>query len=386
MDKLEKTLRRALVVDDDPVARTLYASYLRSANWSVDVCEGAAQALERLRTQPPDFLLTDIEMPELSGVDLLRAARHRGSDVPIVLITAGPSLETAIEAVAEGAFRYLTKPVDSALLLEIARQAADLGRLARLQRAAGALAGPAAEAAAPLSLGARFDSALERLWLAWQPIMSVKARGVWAYEALVRSDEPLLASAPALLRAAEQLGRLHELGRAIRRHVADLAPRLAAEVPLFVNVHARDFEDPDLYDRNTAFSALAPRLVLEITERTPIEEITDLRLQVQRLRAMGYRLAIDDLGAGYAGLVGLAVVEPDFVKLDRALVDGVDRHPARQAVIRGVSSVCAELGMQVVAEGVERAEQRDVLADLGCQLLQGYYFARPAPEFATARW
>jgi EAL domain-containing protein (putative c-di-GMP-specific phosphodiesterase class I) len=383
---LEKALRRALVVDDDPVARTLYASYLRSADWSVDVCEGAEQALERLRTQPPDFLLTDIEMPELTGVDLLRAARHGGCDVPVVLITAGPSLSTAIEAVAEGAFRYLTKPVDPALLVETARQAADLGRLARLQRAAVALAAPAPERYGPLSLGARFDAALERLWMAWQPIMSVKARGVWAYEALVRSDEPLLASAPALLRAAEQLGRLHELGRAIRRHVAELAPRISADVPLFVNVHARDFEDPDLYDRHTAFAALAPRLVLEITERAPLDGITDLRLQVQRLRSQGFRLAIDDLGAGYAGLVGLAVVEPDFVKLDRALIEGVDRHPARQAVIRGVSSVCAELGMHVVAEGVERAEQRDVLADLGCELLQGYFFARPTPEFATARW
>jgi EAL domain-containing protein (putative c-di-GMP-specific phosphodiesterase class I) len=378
--------RHALVVDDDPVARTLYASYLRAADWTVDVCDGAAQALERLRTRPPDFMLTDIEMPELSGVDLLRAARNRGCDVPVVLITAGPSRDTAIEAVAEGAFRYLTKPVEQALLVETARQAADIGRLARLQRAAVALTAPAAEVAPPLSLGARFDSALQRLWLAWQPIMSVKARGVWAYEALVRSDEPMLASAPALLRAAEQLGRLHELGRTIRRHVAELAPRLASDVPLFVNVHARDFEDPDLYDPATAFSVISPRLVLEITERAPLEDVTDLRLRVQRLRSLGFRLAIDDLGAGYAGLVGLAVVEPDFVKLDRTLVDGVDRHPARQAVIRGVSTVCAELGMHVVAEGVERAEQRDVLADLGCELLQGYFFARPTPEFAKARW
>ncbi len=103
----------------------------------------------------------------------------------------------------------------------------------------------------------------------------------------------------------------------------------------------------------------------------------DLRERIKALRALGYRLAIDDLGAGYAGLTSFTALEPDVVKLDMALVRRCDSEPMKQQLIRSMTSLCRELGALVVAEGIETPAERDTVAGLGCDLLQGYLLGRP---------
>jgi EAL domain-containing protein (putative c-di-GMP-specific phosphodiesterase class I) len=96
---------------------------------------------------------------------------------------------------------------------------------------------------------------------------------------------------------------------------------------------------------------------------------------------MGFRLAIDDLGAGYAGLNSFSQLEPEVAKLDMALVRDVHKQPTKLTLVRTMISMCRELGIQVVAEGIETAEERDALVWAGCDLLQGYLFAKPGPAF-----
>ncbi len=98
---------------------------------------------------------------------------------------------------------------------------------------------------------------------------------------------------------------------------------------------------------------------------------------MSQLRELGFRIAVDDLGAGYAGLSSFALLEPDIVKLDMTLVRDVDRSSVKQKLVASMASLCRDMGLLTVAEGVETQAERDTLIHLGCDLLQGFYFARP---------
>ena len=145
----------------------------------------------------------------------------------------------------------------------------------------------------------------------------------------------------------------------------------------FVNLHPEELRDSALYDADSPFTRLAPRVVLEVTERMSLDHISDAQDRVARLRGMGFRLALDDLGAGYAGLTSFTQLEPEFVKLDMSLVRDVHQNSTKRKIIRSMVQLCHDMGKQIIAEGVEAIAERDSLIELGCDLLQGYLFAKP---------
>jgi EAL domain-containing protein (putative c-di-GMP-specific phosphodiesterase class I) len=107
---------------------------------------------------------------------------------------------------------------------------------------------------------------------------------------------------------------------------------------------------------------------------------------VTALRELGFRVAVDDLGAGYSGLSSFAQLEPEVVKLDMSLVRDVNQSNTKQKLIRSMTAVCKDMGSLVVAEGVETIEERECLVELGCDLLQGYLLAKPGPPFPEVKW
>jgi EAL domain-containing protein (putative c-di-GMP-specific phosphodiesterase class I) len=131
---------------------------------------------------------------------------------------------------------------------------------------------------------------------------------------------------------------------------------------------------------------MATRVVLEITERAALEDVSEVREKVAALRTLGFRIAIDDLGAGYAGLTAFAQLEPEVVKLDMSLVRDVHEQPTKRRLIKSMTELCQDMGRVVIAEGIETAEERDAIADLGCDLMQGYLFAKPGKPFPAVRW
>ena len=151
---------------------------------------------------------------------------------------------------------------------------------------------------------------------------------------------------------------------------------------LFVNLHTKDLADESLYDPDTPLAKMALRVVLEITERARLESVGDVPGRIRRLRELGYRVALDDLGAGYASLTSFAALEPDIVKLDMSLVRGIHESTTKQKLVGSMIRVCVDLGIGVVGEGVECVEERDTLVGLGCDLLQGFLFGRPGAAFA----
>jgi EAL domain-containing protein (putative c-di-GMP-specific phosphodiesterase class I) len=362
-------MSHVLLVEDDPIVRQAYSKVLRSGGHALETACDGVEALEKVRRGDFDAVVSDINMPRLSGIELLQRLRDLALDVPVVLVTGGPALESAVRAVEYGAFRYLTKPVDIDALLETVTRAAREGSERRRRPA-------------PAPPPAALDDALASLWMAFQPIVSWSARRLYGFEALVRSESAVLPDPGALLDAAERSGRLRELGRSIRARVAAALPAPEGAA-VFVNLHASDLDDEALYDPAAPLSAHARRVVLEITERAALGSVDALPERLGTLRRLGYRIAVDDLGAGYAGLASFPALQPEVVKIDMTLVRGIDASPLKQRVVRSVAELGRELGTLVVSEGIETAAERDALAGLGCDLFQGYLFARPARDFSV---
>ena len=378
---------KVLVVDDEPTLLRSLTRSLTQAGYAVETAGDGATAVALLSHGDFDVVLSDISMPGMSGLELLAIVRERELDVPVIMVTGGPTVESAVEALQCGAVEYLTKPVEPPVLKRAIEKAVRLHEMARMKREAMALLGTArAQAGDRASLAASFDRALESLWMAYQPIIDTRDKSLFGYEALVRTAEPTIPHPGALLDAAERLDRLDELGRVIRATSAAPIASSPERGLLFVNLHSRDLVDESLFQADSPLSKVASRVVLEITERASLDEVKDVRRRMADLRSMGFRIAIDDLGAGYAGLTSFATLEPEIVKLDMSLVRDVHVHSTKQKLVRSMAALCKDMGMIVVAEGVEIAEERDALIDRGCDLLQGYLFAKPGRAFPEFVW
>lgn len=384
----QEPLPTILLIDDDDDVRRDYGKVLRRLGFAVDTAADGQEAAERLEAKSFDVILSDLEMPRMGGLELLRTVRQHDLDVPVVLMTGRPELGSAMEAVEYGAFRYLTKPVALAQLAEILKRARSHHRMACLRRQALELVGGEGKQLGDrASLDARFSNALAGLWLAYQPIVRWPERGVYAYEALMRSHEPLLATPMEMLDAAERLGRVHDLGRATRAMVAHAARAAPGDSLLFVNLHAYDLNDEELRSPSSPLAAIASRVVLEITERCSLHDVHGLTTKIAELRRMGFRIAVDDLGAGYAGLSSFSQLEPELVKLDMSLIRGIDTSEKKRSVVRAMARLCThELSIQLVCEGVETEAERDVLEAEGVALFQGWLFARAEEGFQAPRW
>jgi EAL domain-containing protein (putative c-di-GMP-specific phosphodiesterase class I) len=363
-----------LVADDEPELRRAFGRILRHVGYEVDEAPSGSAAQDLLDGRAFDAVLSDISMPDMTGLDVLRHARGKDADLPVVLVTGGPAVETAVEAIEYGAYRYLIKPISAKDLIATVDKAVLLYRMARVRRDAAAKMGTEDR----VKLEAAFDRALAGIWMAYQPI--VRADGsLYGYEALLRSNEPELPNPGKVLEAAERLGRVADLGRVVRTATAETFGKAPESAALFVNLHPRDMLDDGLLAPDAPLASLSHRVVLEITERASLGAIADVRGRVEALRARGFRVAIDDLGAGYAGLSSFSLLEPEVVKIDMDLVRDVDKNSMKRKLVASMASVCKEMGMLVVGEGVETVAERDTLIELGCPLLQGYLFGRPAP-------
>jgi EAL domain-containing protein (putative c-di-GMP-specific phosphodiesterase class I) len=210
-----------------------------------------------------------------------------------------------------------------------------------------------------------------------------------AVEALVRWEHPTrgLVMPEDFIALAEETGLIVDLGawvlhEACRQWCDWNADRIV--VPrVSVNLSARQLGQPDLVD--TVASALAETgtdpgsLSLEITESTVVEDLESALSALHALKAQGVSISLDDFGTGYASLSLLKRLPVDVLKVDRSFVSGLGRDPQDAAIVSAVIRLAGELGLTTIAEGVETAEQVEVLRAIGCLYAQGFYFARPQP-------
>jgi EAL domain-containing protein (putative c-di-GMP-specific phosphodiesterase class I) len=228
-------------------------------------------------------------------------------------------------------------------------------------------------------LGFQFD-------YAYQPIVDVARRATYAHEALVRG--PAGESALSVLSQVTEHNR-YRFDQACRVKAIKTAAQLGMQERLSINFLPNAVYKPEVCIRTTLEAARThhfptDRIIFEVTEGERVEDGPWLASILREYQRYGFLTAIDDFGAGYAGLTLLADFTPDIIKLDMALVRGAHASKSRQAIARGMVRVGQELGIQVVAEGVETADERDFFLHEGVTLMQGYLFARPVFRAVTA--
>jgi len=216
--------------------------------------------------------------------------------------------------------------------------------------------------------------------MAFQPIVNVSSGKIFAHEALARglNNEP----AGEVFKHVN-LSNQYRFDQACRVKAVKLASELAMPSLLSINFMPNAVYRPELCIRTTLDAAErygfpVERIIFEFTESEEVIDIAHLRGIVEHYQLQGFKTAIDDFGAGFAGLNLLAQVPTDLVKLDMALLRNIDKHKRRQTIVNHAVRMCRDLGVEVIAEGIETYEEMSAVRDLGVELIQGFYLARPA--------
>ncbi len=376
--------RRVLVIDDEPAVLRVLGLLLERNGFAVDSAADASIGLKHLESNTYHCVLSDIIMPGLSGLDFLRELRRHDLDVPVILMTAGPTLDSALDAIEYGAQSYLLKPVEPEALVQAVGRAAALGEMARAKRTA--LAKTSTEAL-PYGDRATLEAVLKRAFdtirVVFQPVVSMREERLVGYEALMRCDETLFASYGVLLAAADRIGWRTTLSRTIYQRIAQTCSELPEGALLFVNIHPRDAQEGLIMGGDAPLEPIARQVVLEVSEHAPTDQLDALAAQTPKLRSAGFRIAIDDLGTGPSGLSTFGRLTPEFTKLDRSMLAGLDSDPKKEKIVRAMYAMCAVLGVPIIAEGVETPGERQALMALGADLAQGNEFGAPASSFVA---
>lgn len=219
------------------------------------------------------------------------------------------------------------------------------------------------------------------------PIFRLSDLSIVGYEALSRGPENSEFERPdKLFKVAYDSDLVVSLERLCRRRAFETAADLPDGRMLFINIEPEAVGDPEL--RDIMFTTLLhdanikPQdVVFEITERTAITDFASFRATLEYLRTLGFRVAVDDGGAGYGSLQCLAEVRPEWLKIDISLVRGIDTDSVRRSLVASLAMFAERLGVKLVAEGIERAEELQVVRELGVEFGQGFLFCKPCEPF-----
>ena len=213
------------------------------------------------------------------------------------------------------------------------------------------------------------------VYVDYHPIVVATTKEIFGYEALARGKMRTLRSPEVMFDVAAEADMIWELSRLCRaRAIEGMNTRLGPGELLFINVDPHDFTDPAFTEQEVTDPS---RVVIEITERTAIKDYPKFRDRLKAFRNIGYRFAVDDAGSGYAGLGSIANLEPNFIKLDISLISAIDTNFIKQNLVQTMVRFANDHGAQVIAEGVERAEEFKTVRELGVHLVQGFYLHRP---------
>lgn len=383
---------RILVLDDEPFMLMLLARQLANLGFTqVDTCDNGQTALERVddAALAPQLILCDLNMPGMDGMEFVRKLVEHGYAGSLILVSGEDertlhSARTLVQAHHIDVLGSLQKPVPPQALFQLVQRWVPSPRLAPHLQGKGYGVERLAQS---IQSGELVNH--------YQPKVSVSSGEVVGVEALVRWRHPEdgmvypdqfigMAEAHGLIDALTQV----VLAQALRDSTTWAREGLALKVAVNVsmdNLHALEF--PEKITAAAAAAEVKPQsIVLEVTEsqlmkdlRAPLEILTRLRLR-------RFKLSIDDFGTGHSSLVQLRDVPFDELKIDQSFVHGAHHNETLRAIFFASLGLAKELGMEVVAEGVEDADDWRFLQKSGCDLAQGYFIARPMPADKVLEW
>jgi len=215
----------------------------------------------------------------------------------------------------------------------------------------------------------------------YQPIIRSKSLDVFGYEALCRPTHSAFSSPTELVQTAERSGRIVDLGRVLRAGAIGPMRELPENFYLFINLHPQELNDPQLVAPEPFLQPFVDRVVFEITSSRAIVDHQRLKNTMEKLQGHGFKIALDDLSSGYLGLNSVAELEPDFIKLNMAMLRGIRENERAYRLVKHFIDHCVDEKIQVIAHGIETPEDEEIAVNLGCPLLlQGYYFGKGAPS------
>jgi EAL domain-containing protein (putative c-di-GMP-specific phosphodiesterase class I)/DNA-binding NarL/FixJ family response regulator len=379
---------RVLIAEDDPAVRDSLGSLIQ-AEQGLELAaatENAAQAIEAAEKEKPDVALIDVRMPG-GGREATRGIKRQSPKTRVLALSAYDDRATVLDMLEAGAVGYLVKGSSIQTILESIRKAAAgqgslsvevtgdvieelVGQLNVLRRAE-----DRSELARKRIRRALKDESV--LSVVFQPIYDLGGKCPVGLEALSRFRGPPKRGPDRWFAEASEVGLRRDLEfAAVRAALAEL-PGIPVELYLSVNASPATLASAGF--RKLIGRVDGARVVVEVTEHAPIEDYDKLSRALSPLRALGVRLAIDDAGAGFASLRHILRLAPDFIKLDRTLIAGIERDRSKQALAAGLISFAEKIEAVIVAEGIERSAEVDALMSLGVAYGQGYFLARPAP-------
>lgn len=227
----------------------------------------------------------------------------------------------------------------------------------------------------------------------FQPVFSSADGSVYGYEALTRIKDNKNINIRDLFMKAILNGTISSLDVRCRESAIRLASSLGiskSNAFLFINICPESLMDPahsvGITDTCAGKWAIAKeRIIFEITEMSAVRNYNLFAQTVSRYRQRGYKIAIDDFGAGYGGLKMLSVIEPDFVKIDRHFISDIDKSMIKLNLVDSIATACHQLGIKVIAEGIETEEELKTVLNMGIEFLQGYYLASPSPSLSLQK-
>jgi EAL domain-containing protein (putative c-di-GMP-specific phosphodiesterase class I) len=230
-----------------------------------------------------------------------------------------------------------------------------------------------------------------RIDIVYQPVVEVVERRIMGFEALTRLPQRQFDSPDLLFKVANENGSLWALERLCRRKALESLPPLDKRQMLFLNIEPDSFFDPQLRKRKflrwIERAGLDPhRLVLEVTEHAAIADFDLFRRKLVEIRSLGFQLAMDDVGAGYAGLQAITAIRPDFIKVDMTLVRDMHLDLIKRELIETIRRFTDSTGIVMIAEGVESRAELESLTRAGVRCAQGYLFAKPDSPPRQPRW
>ena len=384
-------LPQILVIDDDPVIGQFLSRVGSGIDMGCTVTASAERFLAAL-TSTTSLIFLDLLMPAIDGIEILRLLSARACTTPIILMSGidRRTLETAerlARALGLVVVGKLRKPFGLAqvesILQEFRRPCLPLD----CAHAAGVSISDC-----DLVRAVQEDEFV----LHYQPQIDLCSNEVIGFEALIRWQRTpkTLVFPDAFIPRIEALGLMDRMGLlAQRRGLAELeqiAEPGREVLTLSVNVSARSLLDLKLPDTLAALAEErgieAERIIVEVTESGFFEDLSKILDVLTRLRMKGFQLSIDDFGTGYAMMQQLRHIPATEIKIDQSFVKNMQVSNSDRIVVEKTVEIGHELGMKVVAEGVETMEQLQFLRKIGCDLAQGYYFSKPLAPKVLAKW
>jgi EAL domain-containing protein (putative c-di-GMP-specific phosphodiesterase class I) len=333
--------------------------------------------------EKPAVAVLGVHIPG-GGASAARGIKRCSPQTRVLALSVLDDRETVLEMLEAGADGYLVKGSSPDIILtSIERAARGQGSLS-----VEVTGGVIEELAGLLHARRRSEERSQRreerirrvldddlLHTVYQPICTLAGSTIGA-EALARFRGPPSRGPVRWFAEADEVGLLRELELAAVRVALTPLPQLPEHLFVSVNVSPGTLATPGFLRLIGASDGA--RVVVEITEHARIDDYESLGQSLDALRAFGVRVAIDDAGAGFASLRHILSLEPEFIKLDRTLIDGIEADRSRQALAAGLISFAEKIDATIVAEGIERPAEVEALSDLGVRYGQGYFFARPA--------